>query len=192
MLPVAGWSPPPEASPPDAALPRMERFAIYNEHKIRRRHCLAEGADGPRGLRRRGDATGRWGIRHTPRRHPPARGGGSQRGGDGHFAARRLLCTTAMAPRPRPFARRRPPAAGLAWLALLSSVGGCTPYRAIPLTRLEIPREVVPQAGERPPRIRYRIEGAEGWRHMEVLRIDAPFLFGRETTGGRPRRRCAR
>ena len=43
---LAGWSPPPEASPPDAAaLPRMERFAIYNEHKIRRRYCLAEGAD---------------------------------------------------------------------------------------------------------------------------------------------------
>jgi len=90
-----------------------------------------------------------------------------------------------MAPCPRSFTCRRPLAAGLAWLAVLSSAAGCSPYRAIPLTRLEIPREVSPRGGER-PRIRYRIEGAEGWINMEVRRIDAPFLSGRETAGDPP------
>ena len=65
-------------------------------------------------------------------------------------------------------------------------MGACTPYRAIPLTRLEIPREVSPEPGARPPRIRYRIEGTEWWAYMEVRRIDAPFLYGRATTGNPP------
>lgn len=48
---------------------------------------------------------------------------------------------------------RRGGAAAMA--ALLAAANGCSPYRAIPLTRLEIPAEVQPRPGEVRPRIRF-------------------------------------
>ena len=70
--------------------------------------------------------------------------------------------------------------------ALMTASPGCSAYRVVPLTRLEIPREVQPRAGEEPPRIRYRLAGSDTWNEMEVRRIEAPFLEGFRTAGHPP------
>lgn len=79
---------------------------------------------------------------------------------------------------------RRVGAAAMA--ALLAVADGCSPYRAIPLTRLEIPAEVQPRPGEVRPRIRFRLDGSEAWYAMQVRVIEAPYLRGVLTEGEPP------
>lgn len=62
----------------------------------------------------------------------------------------------------------------------------CSPYRAIPLTRYEIPREVAPRPGDEPPSIRARFTNSPDWVTMQVHRIDGPHLIGVRTEGSPP------
>jgi hypothetical protein len=70
-------------------------------------------------------------------------------------------------------------------IALHGSVG-CSAYRAIPLTHMTIPRELRPEPGAQPPRIRVRRNGDAAWVNMQVERIEGPVLLGMETTGDPP------
>lgn len=85
----------------------------------------------------------------------------------------------------RPRRVRAVAATAMVLIALQGSYG-CSAYRAIPLTHLTIPREVQPEPGARPPRIRVRTNVVPGWVNLEVERIEGPLLLGRETTGDPP------
>lgn len=69
---------------------------------------------------------------------------------------------------------------------LLTATPACSPWRTVPLTRLEIPLEVQPRPGARPPRIRFRLRQTPGQFMMEVQRIDAPRLEGPLLAGDPP------